>query len=137
MINRTVAHGVSRTVAHGVLDKFWLFKKCGIFKAKRELRSLIWGQFRGPGNLSTLFFTSFGFLTVRANLKQNDGCAECFDANFEQQGNCALCFGQVLAFQQNSPILINRTLAHAVSYRRYLSKNTGQFKAKRQLHSVT
>ena len=45
-----------------------------------------------------LFFTGFGFLKIRVNLKQNDSCAECFDANFEQQDSCARCFGQVLAF---------------------------------------
>ena len=45
-----------------------------------------------------LFCTGFGFLTIRVNLKQNDSCAECFDANFEQQDSCARCFGQVLAF---------------------------------------
>ena len=88
----------SRTVAHGVLDKFYLFKKCRPFQAKRQLRSVIWGLFQATEKLCTAFFTGFGFLTIRANLKQNGGCAECFDANFEQQDNCAQCFAQVLAF---------------------------------------
>ena len=81
-----------------VLDKFYLFKKCRRFQAKRQLRSVIWGQFRATGKLFMPFFTGFGFLTIRVNLKQNDSSAECFDANFEQQDSCALCFGQVLAF---------------------------------------
>ena len=52
-----------------------------------------------------LFFTGFGFVTIRVNLKQNDSCAECFDANFMQQDSCARCFGQVLGFQEMSAIL--------------------------------
>ena len=70
----------------------------GRFEAKQQLRSVIWGQFRATGTLCTAVFTGFGFLTIRANLKQNDSCAECFDANFEQQDSCARCFAQVLAF---------------------------------------
>ena len=89
------------TVAHGVLDKFYLFKKCRPFQAKRQLRSVIWGQFRATGKLFTAFFTGFGILTIRVNFKQNDSCAECFEANFEQQDSCARCFGHVLAFFRN------------------------------------
>ena len=37
-------------------------------------------------------------LTKEAHFKQNDSCAERFDANFEQLENCARCFVQVLAF---------------------------------------
>ena len=101
-----------------------------------RLRSLTWGQFRATRELCTSFVTSFGLLTIRANLKQKDACAECFDANYQQQNNCARCFKQVLAFKQKSPIFINRTVAHAVFYMLWLCNNTGQFKAKRQLRSV-
>ena len=114
-----------------------MFSSRFTFQAKRHLRSVIWGQFRATGKLFTAFFTRFGFLRIRANLRENDSCAECFDANFKQQDNCARCFAQVLAFQQKIPILINRTVAHAVSHRLYFPNNTGQFEAKRQLRSPT
>ena len=90
---------------------------------------MIWGESRATRKLCPTFFTGFGFLTIWANLKQNDRCAECLDESFEQQASCARCFpqvsatgqlrtvffGQVLAFQRKAPILINRTVAHAVS----------------------
>ena len=97
-----------------------------------------------------LFFTGFGFLTIRVSLKQNDSCAECFDANFEQQHSCARCFGQVLAFKEMSaisskttvaqcylgPISSNRKVLHGVFYRFWHPNNTGQFQAKRRLRRV-
>ena len=91
------AISINSTVAHGVLDKFKLFKKWPLFQAKRQLRSVIWGKFLASGKLCTAFFRGFGFLTIRVNLKQNDSCADCFDANFEKQDSCARCFKQVLA----------------------------------------
>ena len=75
---------------------FFSYKQ--LVQAKRQLRCVIWGEFRASGKLCTAFFTGFGILTIRANFKQNDGSAECFDANFKQQDNCARCFGQLLAF---------------------------------------
>ena len=72
---------------------------------------MIWGQFRATGKLVSAFFTCFGFLTIRVNLKQNDSCAECFDANFEQQDNFGRCFGQVLALEEMSPISSKTTVS--------------------------
>ena len=40
---------------------------------------------------------NFQILTEVANFKQNESCAECFDANFEQQDSCARTFREVLA----------------------------------------
>ena len=93
LINRSVAHAVSHMLQPP--------NNTGLFQGKRQLCSVIWGQFRATGKLLTAFFTRFGFLTIRVNLKQNDSCAESFDANFEQQDSCARCFGQVLAFFRN------------------------------------
>ena len=107
-----------RKFVHGVFYRFWLPNNTGQFQAKRQLRSVISGEFTVTGKLCTAFFTGFGFPTIRVNLKQNDSCAECFDAKFEQQDNFARCFGQVLAFKQTSPILIIRTAARKVSHRR-------------------
>ena len=61
-----------------------------------------------------MFQTSFSFLTKVANFKQNDSCAECFDANFEQQDSCARCFAKIFAFKQKSPISSKTTVAHSV-----------------------
>ena len=52
-------------------------------------------NFWAKRKLCTAFFTSLGFLTIRANLKENGGYAECFDANFKQQDNCARSFANV------------------------------------------
>ena len=87
-----------KRVAHGVSHKLYLPNNTGQFKAKRQLRSVIWGEFRGTRKFCTTFFTGFGFPTIRVNLKQNDSCSERFHANFEQQDNCARCFGKVLDF---------------------------------------
>ena len=73
-------------------------KKCRPFQAKRQLRSVIWGEFGGTRKFCTTFFTGFRFPTIRVNLKQNDSFSERFDANIEQQDNCARCFGKVLDF---------------------------------------
>ena len=77
-----------RTIAHGFFLKLYLpskttFPQCDL------------GQFRAIRKFYTAFFTGFGFLTVRANFKQNDSCAVAHTANFEQQRGCARCFGQV------------------------------------------
>ena len=93
----TVAHcdlgpiSSKRTIAHGVFLKLYLPSKTTV--AQCDL-----GHFRATGKFWTAFLTGFGFLRIRANLKQNDSSAECFDANFEQQDNCTRCFAQVLAF---------------------------------------
>ena len=50
-----------------------------------------------------MFLTRFSFFTKVTNFKQNDSCAECFDANFEQLDRCAQCFGQVLACYLKTP----------------------------------
>ena len=47
--------------------------------------------------LRALFLTILSFLTSVANFKQNDSCAECFDANFEQKERCSWSFSQTLA----------------------------------------
>ena len=57
------------------------------------------------------FLTGFSYLTIRANLKQNDSCAVGLGNNFEQQHGCAQCFEQVLAFQEMSPISSKTTNA--------------------------
>ena len=44
------------------------------------------------------FFTGFGFLTIRANLKQNYGCAACFDANFQAKRELGTEFLTSLSF---------------------------------------
>ena len=93
----TVAHcdlwpmSSKRTIAHNVFLKLYLPSKTTV--AQCDL-----GHFRATGKFWTAFLTGFGFLRIRANLKQNDSSAECFDANFEQQDNCTRCFAQVLAF---------------------------------------
>ena len=90
----------NRKVVHGVFYRFWHPNKTGQFQAKRQLRSVIWDEFRATRKLCPTFFTGFGFLTIWANLKQNDRCAECLDESFEQQASCARCFPQVLATGQ-------------------------------------
>ena len=92
------AHLSKFTVARTLFNNFKLFNKRRQFQAKRQLRRVFWRQFRAKRELQLEFLTNFSFLTIRANFKQNDGCAGCFDAYFEQQDNCARCFAQVLAF---------------------------------------
>ena len=46
---------------------------------------------------------NFQILTKVVNFKQNESCAECFDANFGQQDSFAQCFGQVIACYQKTP----------------------------------
>ena len=108
---------------------------------------MIWGKFLASGKLCTAFFTGFGFLTIRVNLKQNDSCAECFDANFEKHDSCARCFKKVLACKEMSPISIKtrvkqtdfgpiwnkRKFVQSVFHTFWLPNNTGQFQAKRRL----
>ena len=77
-----------RTIAHGVFLKLYLPSKTTV--AQCDL-----GQFRATGKFCTAFFTGFGFLTIRANFKQNDSSAVPNRANSEQQQGCARCFGQV------------------------------------------
>ena len=107
----TVAQGVlplissRRTVAHGVLDKFELFKKCRPFQAKRQFRSVILWPISSNRELRTEFLTTFSFLTLRANWKQNDSSAVWVEANFEQQHGCARCFLQVLSKTANESFL--------------------------------
>ena len=48
-----------------------------------------------------MFGTSLSFLTIPANLKQNDSSAVCFRANFKQQHSCARCFAEVLSKTAN------------------------------------
>ena len=85
-------------MAHGVLDNLELFHKCRPFQEKRELRSVIWGPFRATGTLCAAFFTGFGFLRIRVNLKENDCCAECFDANFLSGGQLRTVFSTSFSF---------------------------------------
>ena len=73
----------NKTVAHFVLHKVRLFTKSRKCQATGQLR--------------TVFWRSFSFLTKVANFKKNASCAECFDGNFKQQDSCARCLGQVLA----------------------------------------
>ena len=79
----------NRKVVHGVLHKIWLLHNTAQFGAKRQLRSVTCGQLRATALLRTVFWTSFSFLRNVAHFKQNDCCAECFDANLEQQDNWA------------------------------------------------
>ena len=90
----TVAHSDlrpisrERTIAQGVFLNLYLPSKTTV--AQCDL-----GQFRATAKFCIAFFTGFGFLTIRANFKQNDSCAVPHRANFEQQQGCARCFGQV------------------------------------------
>ena len=77
-------------VADGVLDKFKLYKKCRPFEAKRQLRIVIWGQFRAKGQLRTVFSSSFTFQAKRQ-------LRSVILGNFEQQESFAQRFSQVLA----------------------------------------
>ena len=91
-----LAHLSKFTVACPLFNNFQLINKSRQFEAKRQLRSVISGEFQATRKLCPAFFTGFGSLTIWANLKRNDSCAECLDTNFEQQESCALCFRQVL-----------------------------------------
>ena len=141
---------INWTVAHGAFDKLQLFNKSNQFQAKRQLRRVFWRHFQSTGQLHRMFSTSYRFLTIVANFKQNDSCAECFDATFNQLDSCARCFRQALAFQQKSPIssktkvaqsvltplLINWTVAQDVFDKLSLFNNSRKFQAKRQLRRV-
>ncbi len=50
-----------------------------------------------------------------ADFKDNDSCAECFDANFEHLDSCARRFAQPLAFCKKSSISRPTTVAQSVS----------------------
>ena len=80
---------------------FGFLTKKANFEQKRQLHRVFWSKFRATGQLRTVFHTSFTFRTIRANLKQNDGCAEWSEANFEQQHGCARCFLEVLSKKAN------------------------------------
>ena len=105
------ANLTKKRAAHGVSQKHQLSNNTGQFEGKRQLRSVIWGQFRATGKLCTAFFRGFGFLTMRANVKQNDSCAEGF----------------------LTPISSRRTVAHSVLDKSYLFNKTNQFRLTRQL----
>ena len=105
------ANLTKKRAAHGVSHKHQLSNNTGQFEGKRQLRSVIWGQFRATGKLCTAFFRGFGFLTMRANLKQNDSCAEGF----------------------LTPISSRRTVAHSVLDKSYLFNKRHQFRLTRQL----
>ena len=126
-------------VGHGVLDKFKLYIKYRPFQAKRKLRRVFWRKFWATGHFRTMFLKSLSFLTKDANSKQNDTCAECFDANFEPKESCARSFSQALASWQYGPIWSkttvpqcdlgpissNRKVVHGVFHRLWLPNNTG------------
>ena len=104
------------------------FNRSRQFQAERKLRRVFWRQFQWTGQLRTVFMSSLSCLTKFANFKENDSCAECFDADFGQQDSCAQSFGQVLACYQKTPsssiskgaqsvltqISSNRTVAHSL-----------------------
>ena len=122
------AHLSKFTVARTLFNNFKLFNKRRQFQAKRQLRRVFWRQFRAKRELQLEFLTNFSFLTIRANLKQNDSCAVWFGANFEEHGSSAQRFSQALASQQYgliwskttvaqsvlTPISSSRTIAHGV-----------------------
>ena len=95
-------------------------------------------------------FPRFSFLSKVANFKQNESCAQCYDANFNQLDSCIRCFAQGLAFLEKSPISRTttvsqsvltpiwreRTVAHGVWDMFYLFKRSGQFRTKRQFRRV-
>ena len=138
------------TVAHGVYVKLKVFNKIRQFQAKRKFRRVFSRRFRATGQLKTLFWTSFRFLTKDANFKQNETCAVCFDANFGQQESCAQSLGQVLACYQKtpssskstvaqrilSPIASIRTVAHGLLGKFKLLNKSRQIQGKRQLRRV-
>ena len=105
------ANLTKKRAAHGVSHKHQLLNNTGQFKAKRQLRSVIWGQFRATGQFCTAFFRGFCFLTMRANLKQNDSCAEGF----------------------LTQISSSRTVAHSVLDKSYLFNKRHQFRLTGQL----
>ena len=88
-----------------VLHNFYLFNTRRQFQAKLQLHSVFWRQIRATGELRTLFCRSFSFLTITANLKQNDSCAVWFAANFKQEQSCARRFVQLLAKKANQSSL--------------------------------
>jgi len=85
----------------GVSHNIYLLKNSRHVNAKRQFCSVIWEQFGAKAQLRTLFRTRFSFLTIRANLKQNDSSAVLFGANFQQQHSCERCFEQVLSKTAN------------------------------------
>ena len=105
-------------------------------------------QFRAKGQL--VICTRCSFFKKVADFKNNDSCAECFDANFEQQDSCARWFAQGLSFKKKSPISRTRTVAqsvltpisskrivvHGTSHKVYHPNNMGKFEAKRQLRGL-
>ena len=80
------------TVAHAVMHKLY---------GKRHFKVLCtfftFFQFRATWQWRTLFGTGFSFLTIRANLKQNEIYAVWFGANLEQQHKWTCCFPKVLS----------------------------------------
>ena len=86
----------NRTIAHDLLDKFYLFNKSHLFWLTGQLRMQ--------------FLTGFSFLTIRANLKQND--------------SCAVWLGQILS---------NSGVAHGVLVKFKLYIKCRPFQGKRQL----
>ena len=94
--------------------------------------------------------SSLSYLTKFANFKENDSCAECFDADFGQQDSCAQCLKQVLACYQKTPsssiskgaqsvltqISSNRTVAHSLLAKFWPFNKSRQIQEKRQLRSV-
>ena len=86
---------------------------------------MFWRQFRATGQLRTVFWTSFSFLSKDAKFEQIDSCAECFDANLKQQDSCARCFGQVLDFNRSRQFRAERKLRR-LFWRQF--QWTGQFR---------
>ena len=92
---------------------------------------MFWRNCELTGQLHMMFFTSYRFLTIVANFKQNDSCAEFFDATFNQLESSARCFTQAFPSEQYGPnwgkttlaqsdlrpISSNSTVAHAALYK--------------------
>ena len=116
----------NRKVVDGVFYRFWLPNNTGQFQAKWRLRRVFWRIFWATGQLRTVFnqrhqfwltgqlrmqfLTGFSFLTIRANLKQND--------------SCAVWLGQILS---------NSRVAHSVLVKFKLCIKYRLFQGKRQL----
>ena len=57
---------------------------------------------------------NFKLFNKSRKFKQNDSCAQCFDATFGQQDSCGRCFGQVLACYQKTPSSSKSKVPHSV-----------------------
>ena len=77
----------------------------GLIWSKTTVAQSVLTPISSKKSFRTEFLTTFSFLTIRANLRENESSAVWLEANFEQQHGCSRCFLQILSKTANKSFL--------------------------------